>query len=48
VATLGAGDAAFIPGSINGEIRNESDEPAVALVVLVGPAQMMTGTTPTP
>ena len=26
---LEAGDAAYIPGSINGEIRNDGDEPAV-------------------
>src|SRR5215210_2280355 len=47
-ATLSAGDAAYIPGSINGEIRNDGQEPAVGLVVLVGPTESMTGATPTP
>jgi hypothetical protein len=46
--TMGAGDAAYIPGSVNGEIRNDGQEPAVGLVVLVGPTQSMTGATPTP
>jgi quercetin dioxygenase-like cupin family protein len=36
-ATLGAGDAAYIPGSITGEIRNDGPEPAATLAVLVGP-----------
>jgi len=47
-ATLGAGDAAYIPGSINGEIRNDGQEPAMGLVVLVGPTEAMTGATPAP
>jgi quercetin dioxygenase-like cupin family protein len=48
-ATMGAGDAAYIPGSINGEIRNDSDEPAGGLVVLVGPSEgMMSEATPAP
>ena len=46
--TMGAGDAAYIPGSVSGEICNDGDEPAVAIVVLVGPTQGMTGATPTP
>jgi quercetin dioxygenase-like cupin family protein len=45
--TMGTGDAAYIPGSINGEIRNDGDEPAAGLVVLVGPSEAMTGATPT-
>jgi quercetin dioxygenase-like cupin family protein len=48
-ATMGAGDAAYIPGSVSGEIRNDGSEEAVALVVLVGPSEgMMGGATPTP
>jgi quercetin dioxygenase-like cupin family protein len=47
-ATLSTGDAAYIPGSITGEIRNDGDGPAVGLVVLVGPTEAMTGATPTP
>jgi quercetin dioxygenase-like cupin family protein len=47
-ATLNTGDAAYIPGSITGEIRNDGSEPAVGLVVLLAPAQGMTGATPTP
>ena len=45
--TLGVGDAAYIPGSITGEIRNDGQEPAEGLVVLVGPTEAMTGATPT-
>jgi quercetin dioxygenase-like cupin family protein len=48
-ASMGAGDAAYIPGSVSGEIRNDGDQEAVALVVLVGPTEdMMGGATPTP
>jgi hypothetical protein len=47
-ATLGAGDAAYIPGSITGEIRNDGAEPAAGLVVLIGPTEAMTEATPTP
>jgi quercetin dioxygenase-like cupin family protein len=47
-ASMGAGDAAYIPGSVSGEIRNDGDEPAVAQVVLIGPTEGMTGATPTP
>jgi quercetin dioxygenase-like cupin family protein len=46
--TLTAGDAAYIPGNVSGEIRNDGDEPAVGLVVLIGPTEAMTGATPTP
>ena len=46
--TMGAGDAAYVPGSVSGEIRNDGDEPAVALAVFVGPTESMTGATPTP
>ena len=47
-ATMDAGDAAYIPGSISGEIRNDGSEPAVGLVVLVGPSEAMSGATPAP
>lgn len=46
--TMGTGDVAYLPGSVGGEIRNDGTEPAVALVVLVGPTEAMTGATPTP
>jgi quercetin dioxygenase-like cupin family protein len=46
--TMGAGDAAYIPGSVSGEIRNDGDEPAIAQIVLIGPTEGMTGATPTP
>jgi len=46
--TMSAGDAAYIPGSINGEIRNDGQEPAVGLVVLVGPTEAMSEATPAP
>jgi len=45
--TLGAGDAAYIPGNVSGEIRNDGAEPAVALGVLVAPTEAMTEATPT-
>ena len=47
-ATLNTGDAAYIPGSISGEIRNDGSEPAVGLVLLLAPSQGMTSATPTP
>ena len=40
-ATLEAGDSAYIPPSINGEIRNDGDEPAMLLAFLVGPPDEM-------
>lgn len=36
--TLAAGDAAYIPGNVEGELRNDGSEPAVGLAFLVGPA----------
>ena len=47
-ATLTAGDAAYLPGSVSGEIRNDGSEPAVALAVLMAPTEAMTGATPVP
>jgi quercetin dioxygenase-like cupin family protein len=47
-ATLEAGDVAYIPGSVNGEIRNDGDEPAVATAVILAPGGMMGMGTPTP
>jgi quercetin dioxygenase-like cupin family protein len=44
---LGAGDAAYIPGSVSGKIRNDGQETGSGLVVLVGPTEAMTGATPT-
>jgi quercetin dioxygenase-like cupin family protein len=41
--TLAAGDAAYIPAHVAGEIRNESQEPAVRLAILVLPSEDMTG-----
>ena len=47
--TLEAGDAAYIPGNINGEIRNDGQERAVGLGFLVVPSGgMMTEATPAP
>ena len=47
--TLEAGDAAYIPGSITGEIRNDSQERAVGLAFLVTPPEgMMSEATPAP
>jgi quercetin dioxygenase-like cupin family protein len=45
--TLEAGDAAYIPGNVDGEIRNDGDEPAVALTfVIIPPGGMMEEATP--
>jgi quercetin dioxygenase-like cupin family protein len=47
--TLAAGDAASIPANVAGEIRNEGQERAVRLAILVFPPQAMTGAaTPAP
>ena len=47
--TLEAGDAAYIPGSVAGEIRNEGQERAAGLGFLVVPPEDMTGeATPAP
>ena len=47
--TLEAGDAAYIPGDVPGEIRNEGDEPASALAFVVYPVGTMMGeATPAP
>jgi len=47
-ATLAAGDSAYIPGSVTGEVRNNGQEHAEALVFLVSPSGAMTGATPQP
>jgi hypothetical protein len=45
--TLAEGDAAWIPGSVNGEIRNDGDSSASGLVFLVSPqGGMMMEATP--
>ena len=46
--TLEAGDAAYIPASVNGEIRNDGQERAVGLAFLVAPSEGTTEATPTP
>ena len=49
VVTLQAGDAAYVPSNVTGEIRNDGQERAMALVFLVGPPEGMTGeATPAP
>lgn len=40
-ATLQAGDVAYVPGNVSGEVRNAGQEPAAALVFLIGPSGMM-------
>jgi quercetin dioxygenase-like cupin family protein len=47
-AVLETGDVAWVPGSVSGEIRNDGQEPAEAIVFLVGPAGSMSEATPTP
>ena len=47
--TLEAGDAAYIPAHVAGEIRNEGQEPAARLAILVlPPADMTADATPAP
>jgi quercetin dioxygenase-like cupin family protein len=47
-AVLEAGDVAWVPGSVSGEMRNDGQEPAEGLVFLVGPPEAMTAATPAP
>jgi quercetin dioxygenase-like cupin family protein len=49
-ATLQAGDVAYVPGSITGEVRNDGQEPATVLLVLTDAGGTMMGqaATPTP
>ena len=48
-ATVQAGDAAFIPDNVDGELRNAGPERAVGLAFLVGPPEaMMAEATPAP
>ena len=50
-ATLAEGDAAYIPGSIAGEIRNDGDAPAEGTIFLIAPGGTLEGApagTPTP
>jgi hypothetical protein len=47
--TLEAGDAAYVPSNVVGEIRNDGQERAVALTILLGPSESMTtAATPAP
>ena len=47
--TLAAGDVAYVPGSVSGEVRNDGQEPAEGLLFLVGPPEaMMSQATPAP
>src|SRR5262249_42093970 len=41
--TLKQGDAAWVPGSVTGEIRNDGDTAATGIVFLVGPPGTMMG-----
>jgi quercetin dioxygenase-like cupin family protein len=47
-ATLEAGDSAYVPGGVNGGVRNTGQERAEALVFLVRPAGARTEATPQP
>jgi mannose-6-phosphate isomerase-like protein (cupin superfamily) len=46
--TLKAGDAAYVPSNVTGEIRNDGQERAVALTIVLGPAEGMMAATPAP
>jgi len=39
-AMLSAGDVAYIPGSVTGEIRNDGTEPATGLIFLIIPGAL--------
>jgi quercetin dioxygenase-like cupin family protein len=47
-ATLEAGDSAYVPGGVTGEVRNNGQERAEALVFLASPAGAMAAATPAP
>jgi quercetin dioxygenase-like cupin family protein len=48
-AVLQAGDVAWVPGSVSGEVRNDGQERAEGLLFLVGPPEaMMAEATPAP
>jgi quercetin dioxygenase-like cupin family protein len=47
-ATLAAGDSAYIPGGVTGEVRNNGQERADVLVFLTDPAGAMAAATPAP
>jgi quercetin dioxygenase-like cupin family protein len=47
--TLEAGDAAYVRGNVTGEVRNDGQERAVGLLILLGPSEGMTAeATPAP
>ncbi len=46
--TMGTGDSAFFPANISGEIRNDGQEQAVAVIASVGPPDGGEAGTPTP
>jgi quercetin dioxygenase-like cupin family protein len=47
-AVLEAGDVAWVPGSVSGEVRNDGQEQAEGLLFLVGPPEAMMAATPAP
>jgi quercetin dioxygenase-like cupin family protein len=47
-AVLEAGDVAWVPGGVSGEIRNDGQESAEGIVFLVGPGGAMSEATPAP
>jgi quercetin dioxygenase-like cupin family protein len=47
-AVLEAGDVAWVPGGVSGEIRNDGQGPAEGIVFLVGPGGSMSEATPAP
>jgi quercetin dioxygenase-like cupin family protein len=46
--TLQAGDAIWAPAHVAGEVRNDGQERAQVLLILLGPAEAMAEATPTP
>jgi uncharacterized cupin superfamily protein len=50
VVQLKAGDVAFVPANVGGELRNDDDLPAVGVIFLVAPAsgESAVATTPAP
>jgi quercetin dioxygenase-like cupin family protein len=44
--TMTAGDAVYVPAHVAGEVRNDGQEHAEALLILLGPAEAMAEATP--
>jgi uncharacterized cupin superfamily protein len=48
IVLLKAGDVAYVPGDVAGELRNDGDLPAIGVIFLVTPAMTSTAPVATP